>query len=318
MTSAQTATQASRQRQQASSVVDHEVDHTVDPGFGSLSGGSVATTGNKGPVEAVAVDDAALADLGSIGNENVKREDMATPFLLLLQALSPEVDPASPKHLPGATAGMFCNTLTHQLYDGKAGLEVIDCYFEPLLTRWVPRDKGGGFKGTLEPGDPILKTGKPSDKNELTTVLPDGTEVVNINQHYLLTRPTGQPSAVWSPCVLGLTSTQIKKSRALNAELNLMRVTVNGHQRPIPRFATVFKLTAQAEKNAKGSYWGVRFDNLRRVNALELSTGRLLYEALAKGVGRAAPSEETHGAPAGDAGVAGARGATVEPEELPY
>lgn len=332
MTPAQNATQAQRQRAQTvsadpGSVVDHTVDHVIQPGpvFTSESQ-KLTVTGNGGALSTDVVDDAALADLGGAGNENVKREDMATPFLLLLQALSPEVDPASPKHLSGAAAGMFCNTLTHQLYDGKAGLEVIDCYFEPLLTRWVPRDKGGGFKGTLEPSDPLLKRGRPSEKNELTTVLPDGTEVVNINQHYLLARPYLPSTSVantpvineliWSPCVLGLTSTQIKKSRALNAELNLMRVTVAGVQKAIPRFATVFRLTAQPEKNAKGSYWGVRFDNLRRVNTLELGMGRLLYEALAKGVGRAAPSEETHGAPAEPAATDDGRG-RVE-EEIPY
>lgn len=338
MTPAQQAVQGQRQRAQAghSSVVDHDVDHVVQPGpiighptpDAAAAAAGLTVTGDKGAVTATVVDDAALADLGAAGNENVTREDMSTPFLLLLQGLSPEVDPSSPKHLPGATPGMFCNTLTHQLYDGKQGLEVIDCYFEPLLTRWVPRDKGGGFKGTLEPGNPLLKQAKPSEKNELTMVLPDGTEVVNINQHYLLARPYltapvgthDNPAinqTIWSPCVLGLTSTQIKKSRALNAELNLMRVTVNGQQKPIPRFATVFRLTAQPEKNAKGSYWGVRFDNLRRVNVVELGMGRLLYEALAKGVGRAAPSEETHGAPV-EQPATGDRGASVEPEEMPY
>ena len=241
----------------------------------------------------LAADDA-LAELGSAGNENVTREDMATPFLLLLQALSPEVDPASPKYLPGASVGMFCNTLTHQFYDGKQGLEVIDCYFEPLLTRWVPRDKGGGFKGVIEPTSMLLKQAKPSDKNELLLVLPDGTEVVNINQHYLLVRPFGS-SQMWTPCVLGLTSTQIKKSRALNAELNMMRVNTAAGPKPIPRFATVWKLEAVPEKNAKGSFWGVKFTSQRRVNMGELQLAKTMYEALARGGGRAAPTEETHG-----------------------
>jgi hypothetical protein len=241
----------------------------------------------------VGIDDSELAELAGAGNENVTRDDLATPFLLVLQANSPEVKKSDPRCVTGAEEGMLIHSLTKRLYDGKRGLDVIDCYFEPLLLRWRPRGPqggGGGFKGIIDPADPILKQARPGEKNELSRVLPDGTEVNETNQHYMLVRPAGSDEP-YVPVVLGLSSTQIKKSRQLNANISLEKVrNARGELVPIPRFGLVFKLTTVVETKDTNTWFGVHFDKVRRVNQEELRDALGFYKAISAGDRRAKPT----------------------------
>ena len=255
--------------------------------------------------QVVAVDDDALAEYSGQGNENVTRDDMATPFIFLLQDLSPQVKRTEAKYVQGAQAGMFLNSVTNVLYDGATGLDVIDCFFEPLLLKWKPRNAGGGFRGVVDPNDPILKECKRKIREESgeevpTLITPSGDEINNTNQHHLLTRPhvtEGENPYPWQPVVLGMNSTQIKKSKTHNARLNLERVTTkDGRQVPIPRFGVVFHMTAEVERKGANSWWGIRLERMRRVTPLELQEGKAFYEAVARGERRAVPTEDTHGA----------------------
>lgn len=287
----------------AKTQLKNEINTAADPMTESGQAvGQITAVETALPAALQVPDDDALAELSGLGNEQVSRDDLATPFLFLLQDLSPQVKRTEAKYVDGATPGMFYNSVTKQLYDGNLGLEVIDCYFEPLLTRWTPRDKGGGFKGIVEPNSPLLKQcrHKTKDGKELLgLVTPDGDDINNLNQHYLLIRPFTKEAAPnpfpWQPVCLGLGSTQIKKSKQLNAQLNLERVkTKDGRVLPIPRFGVVWRLTAVVERGNGNSWFGVNFERVRRVNAGELAEGRAFYEAVSTGERRVAPSEETH------------------------
>jgi hypothetical protein len=254
------------------------------------AGTAVETTKEQLPV---GIDDSELAGYAGAGNENVTRDDLATPFLLVVQSNSPEAKRSDPRYVPGAEEGMFIHSLTKRLYDGKRGLDVIDCYFEPLLLRWKPRGPsggGGGFKGIIDPNDPILRQARPGEKNELNRVLPDGTEVNETNQHYLLVRPSGSDGP-YEPVVFGLSSTQIKKSKQLNANISLEKVrNAQGELVPIPRFGLVFKLTTVVETKDTNTWYGVHFEKLRRVDKEELKQGIAFYKAISAGDRRAKPT----------------------------
>ena len=57
-------------------------------------------------------------------------EDFALPFLRVLGQLSPETNKRDAKYVEGAEPGMIFNTVTKQLYDGEAGVNVIPCYYK--------------------------------------------------------------------------------------------------------------------------------------------------------------------------------------------
>jgi hypothetical protein len=274
------------------------------------------TVPDKGalPAKIDAPTDDDLAALSGAGSEHVRPEDMATPFLLVLQDNSPQAKKSDARYVPGAEGGMFYHTLTNSVFDGQVGLEVIDCFFEPIYVRWVPRDQGGGFRGAFGPEDPqlahLLAQAQPDPKRNLSLVLPGGDQLVNSNQHYLLARPYATAAGEvgyggpYFPAVLPLNSTQIKKSRALNAQINLEEVRgADGSLRPIPRFGLVWRLTTIPEKNDQGSWFGVKFERLRRVTREELTRAVAFHRALAGGQKRTRPDETTAERPAEGGGA---------------
>ena len=89
-------------------------------------------------------------DVGG-GMEGTDKDSFAIPFLSVIQKMSPEVDEADPKFIESARPGMFSNSVTTELFDGKKGVIFIPCAFHRRFLRWAPRDSGGGFKGDLSP-----------------------------------------------------------------------------------------------------------------------------------------------------------------------
>ena len=64
------------------------------------------------------------------GIENMSQEDLALPFLKVLGQLSPEVNKAHAKYKVGAEPGMIYNNITNEIFDGKAGIKVVVCYYK--------------------------------------------------------------------------------------------------------------------------------------------------------------------------------------------
>ena len=70
-----------------------------------------------------------VSDSG-MGLENIDRDDLALPFLKLLQSGSDETKKKHAKYVEGAEAGMFYNTVTKKLYDGEKGIQVIPVFYK--------------------------------------------------------------------------------------------------------------------------------------------------------------------------------------------
>lgn len=64
------------------------------------------------------------------------------PFLTILQALSPAVQPNTPTFIPGAQAGLILNTVTKVV---SKTVRVTVLRRSHTLCWWIPREKGGGF-----------------------------------------------------------------------------------------------------------------------------------------------------------------------------
>ena len=59
-----------------------------------------------------------VQDAGA-GLENIDKDDLALPFLKLLQSGSDETKKKHANYVEGAEAGMFYNTVTKRLYSGE-------------------------------------------------------------------------------------------------------------------------------------------------------------------------------------------------------
>jgi len=82
------------------------------------------------------------------GFEGVTKEDLKTPFIKVLQPMSPEI---TNSEVEGAKPGMFYNTASGQLIPMEQGIVVVPLGKKHHFVEWRPREQGGGFVGTHEP-----------------------------------------------------------------------------------------------------------------------------------------------------------------------
>ena len=84
-----------------------------------------------------------IKDAGQ-GLENMDKDDLALPFLKLLQSGSDETKKKHANYVEGAEAGMFYNTVTKKLYSGEKGIEVIPCFYKLTFPEWAPFERKEG------------------------------------------------------------------------------------------------------------------------------------------------------------------------------
>jgi len=88
-----------------------------------------------------------FAEDANIGLENITAQDLAIPFLALIQKTSPQIE-----EIEGCKPGMIFNTVSNKLYKE---LIVLPCGYKRSFVEWKPREKGGGYVGEHLPGSEI-------------------------------------------------------------------------------------------------------------------------------------------------------------------
>jgi len=236
----------------------------------------------------------AMPDFGAfagMGFENQTSQDMAIPFLAVLQALSPQVQESDPTYIPGAKPGDLINTVTGELIQRPATF--VPCYTEHVYVEWVPRDAGGGFVAVHGYNSEVVVSAKAKAEkfNELKT--PEGNDLIETFYVYglLLDAPDAQSSS--TPIVIAFTSTKIKVYKALMTKLR----TIKGNP---PLFAFRLAITSVDAKNKKNQPYknfkitpvgATLFDSANLPGtpfAGLLEEGKALVEAIKGGLARAA------------------------------
>lgn len=229
------------------------------------------------------------SDAGA-GMEGTDKESFAIPFLTVLQQLSPQVDESDAKYIEGAKVGMLLNTVTGRLYDGREGLVVLPAAYQRRFLRWGPRGtENSGFKGELFPE----QVARMRERGEITELdgrlyapLGDGTvsdkrcdRFSDTRNHFCVIEATGEQ------VLLSLSSTQIKKSKALMAMLSSVKVPrADGLAFTPPTWANRVRVTTCPEANDKGKWHGVRFAlEGFTTSAAAYAAGKAFHAALAAG-----------------------------------
>ena len=223
------------------------------------------------------------------GVEDLKTDDLAIPFINILQSNSPQTSKREGKYIEGAEAGMLFNTVTNELFDGEAGVEVVPCAYQSPLVEWVPRDQEGGFVTVHDPESGILSEAFKNDKGQ--DVLPNGNYLANTASHYIvLLSPTYGPTQA----VISMTSTQLKKSRRWNTQMVSQTMTLpDGSIKPMPSFATAYRLKTMAESNKHGNWFGYDIGEHRAASSGEFHLGAAFYKAVMAGTIKASnPDQE--------------------------
>lgn len=209
-----------------------------------------------------------FASRAGSGLEEATADSYAIPFLAILQKGSPQVDEASGQQIKGAKAGMIFETVGKAMFDGKAGVELVQAHYKRVWLRWGARDAGGGFKGEIAPealakmrNDGEIKEVKGRsyivDKNG--DVDPDEADrVVDTRIHYMLL--IDRKKNTFKRCVLSLSSTQVRKSKDLMSQFADLRLEEDGNEYCPATYQSIIKLTTVPEKNDQGTWYGAHFE----------------------------------------------------------
>lgn len=247
-----------------------------------------AVTGNKLP--AVASLESMMAEDAGAGQENVRTEDLAIPFLGLLQSNNPQVKKSSPPEvrIEGAEEGMILNTVTKKLFKD---VDVIPCFFTSVLIEWKDRDKneGGGFvKMYPDPNDPILQTAKPhSAEKPNLLVLPNTNWIVPTAQHYVLFKDA---DGAWNRAIVAMTSSKLSGSRRWNSLMSMEKIIVNGQTKMPPTYSRIYKLKTTPKAKGDISWWVFDVEKVGNVEDPEVyMEARRFYEAVKSGTIQVTP-----------------------------
>lgn len=231
------------------------------------------------------------ADLGA-GMEGSDKDSFAIPFLRVIQNTSPQVNEAKPEYNPNAKVGMFYNSVTGELYDGKEGITFLHCAYQRRFLQWQPRELGGEFHGELLPED--VKAMKVNGEvTELDGALLVGNGDVSekkndrlsdTRSHFgLIVNDDGTATQVLFP----MSSTQVKKSKQLMSILSAKKIKMNGRLVTPPTWMVKIRMTSVLESNDQGSWYGVRVEDDGVIDDGELyAAGKKFHDEIDAGNAR--------------------------------
>jgi hypothetical protein len=209
------------------------------------------------------------ADAGDLG---FTKDDLAVPFIRILQSNSPQLQRGNAKFVRDARAGDFFNSVTQDYFGGEEGILILPVHFVRSYTEWRPRESGGGLVQDHGSDEAILRQCQRTDKNKL--VLPNGN-YINEAAHYFVFQLLGDGQ--YTQGILPFASTQWRKARTWNTVMSGMVTKTPQGMRPLPMFATIWRLTTVAESNDAGDWMGYKITKHGPVH--EHTDGRMVYEA---------------------------------------
>lgn len=214
-----------------------------------------------------------LTDLAADANrgfEGISAKDVAIPYVLILQSLSPQVKKGDHK-IPGAEEGDIFNTVSRNVVKGALGINVIPCAFQKRWVEWVSRDAGGGFVKSHEE-EKILESTRKNDKNQ--DILPSGNMIVTTAYYYVI---IVNADGGYERAIISMTSTQLKKSRRWNAQMMAIQLSgSDGKKFTPPTFSHQYTMSTIQE--SKDSYAWSGWE----IGSPKILTDANLYQAAKK------------------------------------
>ena len=204
-----------------------------------------------------------IQDAGA-GLETIDKDDLALPFLKLLQSGSDETKKKHANYVEGAEAGMFYNTVTKRLYDGEKGIEIIPCFYKLTFPEWAPFERREGRPVSPDRGaDILLKTKKNAQGKDC---LDNGNEIIKTANHFVIINGEKPEKAL-----MAMKSTQLKVSRGWNS---LMQDQFENDPKtnkavPAPMFSRIYRLSS-VEHSGSFTWHGYKVSLVRKVDSANL------------------------------------------------
>lgn len=187
------------------------------------------------------------------GVDTMTADDVALPYLGIIQAMSPQVQPGTSAYVEGIQVGMFINSVSQDYFDGRnKGLLFVPCAYDRRFVEWIDRDAGGGFVADYDIDSDILSHCKKDDKGKWR--MPSGNLMVETAYHSGLYLDPEANS--WNECVISLKSTGLKVNRKWNNDL--VTTKIPGTDLQAPRWLYIYHLTTWLESKKNNSWWQLK------------------------------------------------------------
>jgi|TARA_R100000781_G_scaffold46145_2_gene31208 hypothetical protein len=223
-----------------------------------------------------------------LGLENMDQDDLALPFLKLLQNSSDETKKKHSSYVEGAEPGMFYNTVTKKLYDGAKGIEVIPCFYKLTFPEWAPFERREGRPVSPDRGADVLSQTKKDASGK--DVLSNGNIIIKTANHFIIIlTETGIDKAL-----VAMKSTQLKVSRGWNSMMkSISEKGKNGTFNP-PSFSHIYQLRS-TEVTGNFTWYGYNVKLLRKVDNVDLyQQAKSFHTSIKGGQGKAAEKDDTN------------------------
>jgi len=224
----------------------------------------------------VSAEVAQFEQFAGTGFEETTTEDLAIPFLRILDSSSPQCSKRNGAYVDGAEGGMIFNTVLNEVYDGEKGMLFVPAHYNRRFVEWVPRDEGGGYVASYHRNDPIVGTVERDEKGQ--DVLPNGNTLSNTAQYFgFLLHPDHGPLQA----LITMNSTQLKKSKKWNSQMQSFTAKGANGQFTLPMMSQVYHLTTVPESNDKGEWFGWEITRDRQLDLSNQDDADLFKKALA-------------------------------------
>ena len=223
-----------------------------------------------------------------LGLENMDQDDLALPFLKLLQNSSDETKKKHSSYVDGAEPGMFYNTVTKKLYDGAKGIEVIPCFYKLTFPEWAPFERREGRPVSPDRGADVLSQTKKDASGK--DVLSNGNIIIKTANHFIIIlTESGIDKAL-----VAMKSTQLKVSRGWNSMMkSISEKGKNGTFNP-PSFSHIYQLRS-TEVTGNFTWYGYNVKLLRKVDNVDLyQQAKSFHTSIKGGQGKAAEKDDTN------------------------
>lgn len=272
--------------------------------------GATAVTKAIVPTPQKAITKAPPAFEEDAGQNNIGRDDMTVPRLVVLQALSPQLQKSKPEYIKGAEVGDLCHTGTNEVWSGEEGVIVLPVAYRRTHIEWKPREKGGGFVKDHGPDGNILKSCTLDERTNRQTLV-NGNHIQVTAEYYVFILEEGKDP---QPVMMSMAGVQLKKSRRWNTLISTLQVprqSGEGTFNPA-MFYRSYLVKTVPNSNDKGDWfeWEIAGDK----DVTQLENGNELY-LIGKALKEAIGSGKVKGADPRANDEFGEHGGAVPPED---